>query len=97
MAGINYMAEAAADYVKAMKLGKKEGDIVPVLDDILKEKNITSPREIPLGIVQIPSELLVGTKTAGRSSAFSKSQIIKTFIYRCEIINTGFVISDSKE
>lgn len=73
MAGINYMAEAAADYVKAMKLGKKEGDIVPVLDDILKEKNITSPREIPLGVVQIPSELVVGTKTAGRSSAFSKS------------------------
>ena len=73
MAGINYMAEAAADYVKAMKLGKKEGDIVPVLDDILKEKNITSPREIPLGVVQIPSELVVGTKTSGRSSAFSKS------------------------
>ena len=40
MAGINYMAEAAADYVKAMKLGKKEGDIVPVLDDIKKKKNI---------------------------------------------------------
>lgn len=73
MAGINYMAEAATDYVKAMKLGKKEGDTVPVLDDILKEKNITAPREIPLGIVQIPSELVVGTKTAGRSSAFSKS------------------------
>lgn len=73
MAGINYMAEAATDYVKAMKLGKKEGDIVPVLDDILKEKNITAPREIPLGVVQIPSELVVGTKTAGRSSAFSKS------------------------
>ena len=73
MAGINYMAEAAADYVKAMKLGKKEGDIVPVLDDILKEKNITAPREIPLGVVQIPSELVVGTKTSGRSSAFSKS------------------------
>lgn len=73
MAGINYMAEAATDYVKAMKLGKKEGDIVPVLDDILKEKNITAPREIPLGVVQIPSELVVGTKTSGRSSAFSKS------------------------
>lgn len=73
MAGINYMAEAAADYVKAMKLGKKEGDTVPILDDILKEKNITAPREIPLGVVQIPSELVVGTKTSGRSSAFSKS------------------------
>ena len=73
MAGINYTAEAANDYNKAIKLGKKEGECVPVLDDILKEKNITAPREIPLGIVQIPSELLVGTKTVGRSSAFSKS------------------------
>ena len=41
--------------------------------NILKEKNIVAVREVPLGLVQIPSELIVGTKTAGRSSAFSKS------------------------
>ena len=44
-----------------------------IANDILKEKNIVAVREVPLGLVQIPSELIVGTKTAGRSSAFSKS------------------------
>ena len=67
------MAEAQNDYYKAMRAGKREGEILPNLDDILKEKNIVSVREVPLGLVQIPSELIVGTKTAGRSSAFSKS------------------------
>ena len=43
-----------------------------IANDILKEKNIVAVREVPLGLVQIPSELIVGTKTAGRSSAFSK-------------------------
>ena len=70
---INLLAEALADYNKALKLGKREGKSLPVLDDILKEKKITAAREIPLGLVQIPSEQLVGTKTAGRSAAFSKS------------------------
>ena len=67
------MAEAQNDYYKAMRAGKREGEILPNLDDILKEKNIVAVREVPLGLVQIPSELIVGTKTAGRSSAFSKS------------------------
>ena len=70
---INLLAEALADYNKALRLGKREGKSLPVLDDILKEKKITAAREIPLGLVQIPSEQLVGTKTAGRSAAFSKS------------------------
>ena len=69
---INLLAEALADYNKALRLGKREGKSLPVLDDILKEKKITAAREIPLGLVQIPSEQLVGTKTAGRSAAFSK-------------------------
>ena len=67
------MAEAQNDYYKAMRAGKREGETLPNLDDILKEKNIVAVREVPLGLVQIPSELIVGTKTAGRSSAFSKS------------------------
>ena len=70
---INLLAEALADYNKALRLGKREGKSLPVLDDILKEKKITAAREIPLGLVQIPSEQLVGTKTAGRSAAITKS------------------------
>jgi basic membrane lipoprotein Med (substrate-binding protein (PBP1-ABC) superfamily) len=70
---MNYGAEALSDYGKAYRMGKKEGQTLVVLDDILKEKKITATREIPLGLVQIPIEQLAGTKTSGRSTAFSKS------------------------
>lgn len=69
----NTMAEAYYDYEKACRMGKREGGHLLVLDDILKEKKLTAVREIPLGLVQIPAELIVGTKTAGRSTSFSKS------------------------
>lgn len=65
-------SEALSDYEKACRLGKKEGGVPAVLDDILKEKNITATTGIPLGLVQIPIEQIVGTKSAGRSNAFSK-------------------------
>ena len=35
------MAEAQNDYYKAMRAGKREGETLPNLDDILKEKNIS--------------------------------------------------------
>ena len=65
--------EGSEEYSKALKLGKKEGEFLPALDDILKEKGIRPVSEVPLGLVQIPMELIAGTKTAGRSNAFSKS------------------------
>ena len=40
-----------------------------VLDDILPEKGTYAER--PLGVVQIPIDLIVGTKNAGRSNSFS--------------------------
>lgn len=64
-------AEAQIEYEKAYKKGKKEGSIVPNLDDVLKERNIQAPKEVSLGLIQVPMHLIVGTKTAGRSSAFS--------------------------
>lgn len=66
------------DYSKAFKLGKKDfqarmmrGEVptLEVLDDIMPQKG--SYHEIPLGLVQIPVDQIVGTKTAGRSSSFS--------------------------
>lgn len=66
------------DYNKACKLGKKEyrsrmmrGErpTLQVLDDILPSRGNYS--EVPLGLIQIPSEQIVGTKTGGRSSAFA--------------------------
>lgn len=66
------------DYSKAFKLGKKdyqarmlrgEKPILQVLDDILPERDAYS--ELPLGLVQIPIEQIVGTKTVARSSSFA--------------------------
>lgn len=69
---------AYEEYNKACKLGKKEyrhrmmrGErpTVQVLDDILPSRGSYS--EVPLGLVQIPADQIVGTKTGGRSSAFA--------------------------
>ena len=68
------------DYEKAYKLGKKEyqqrmsrGEkpTLLVLDDILPSKG--SYAEIPLGLVQIPLEQIVGTKTNSRCNAFARN------------------------
>lgn len=66
-------ADASTSYQKAYRQGQKEGKPVVALDDILKEKNITSVKMISLGLVQIPIGQIAGTKTAGRSAAFSES------------------------
>ncbi len=69
---------ALEDYNKAYKLGKKDYQArmmrgmqptLEVLDDILPAKGSYS--EIPLGLVQIPVQQIVGTKTGGRSNAFA--------------------------
>ncbi len=66
------------EYLKAYKMGKREMIIrmakgenpyLPVLDNIPEAAN--SIMEYPLGLVQIPTKQIVGTKTAGRSSAFA--------------------------
>ena len=66
------------DYIKARKTGQREyreaiskGDYpyLPVLDEILKD-NTSS--EFPVGLMEIPMEFVVGTKTAGRTNAFSR-------------------------
>ena len=66
------------DYSKAFKLGKKdyqtrmlrgEKPTLQVLDDFMPEKGSYS--EESLGLVQIPIDQIVGTKTVGRSSSFA--------------------------
>lgn len=66
------------NYNKACRAGKREyryrmmiGErpTLQVLDDILPSKGSYS--EVPLGLVQIPMDQIVGTKTGGRSSAFA--------------------------
>lgn len=69
---------ASEDYGKALKLGKKdvasrtakgEYPYLRVLDEIPEAAN--SIMEYSLGLIQIPTERIVGTKTAGRSQAFA--------------------------
>ena len=69
---------ARTDYEKALKLGKKDyqarmlrGEMptLQVLDDIMPEQG--AYYEMPLGLVQIPTDQIVGTKTNGRSNSFA--------------------------
>ena len=71
---------AIEDYLKAQKAGKREYQLrmlrgqqptLEVLDDILPQRGSYS--EVPLGLVQIPMDQIVGTKTGGRSSAFASN------------------------
>ena len=72
--------EAMDEYGKAQKLGQKDyrekmlhgqSPFLPVLDDILK--NVQVENQLPLGLVEIPIKLVVGTKTAGRTAAFASN------------------------
>jgi basic membrane lipoprotein Med (substrate-binding protein (PBP1-ABC) superfamily) len=71
---------ALYDYVGALRKGRRqyqaavskgEYPYLPVLDDILSHTNIVS--EVSLGILDVPLEKIVGTKTAGRTSAFANN------------------------
>ena len=74
------LLEAREEYLKARRLAQKETrelrlqdkETVPaVLEDILGENTLAS--ELEVGLVNIPIERIVGTKTAGRVAAFSAS------------------------
>lgn len=69
-----------AEYGKAYKKGKKDYQLrmmkgerptLPVLDEMLPAKG--TYKEVPLGIVKIPLDSLVGTKTNARSNAFASN------------------------
>lgn len=71
---------ALYDYMGALRLGKKqyqaaiskgEYPYLPVLDDILSNTEIVS--EVNLGLMDIPLERVVGTKTQGRTQAFASN------------------------
>lgn len=67
------------DYRKARKRGKKQvGEAIsagrhpflPSLDEALEGRG--SAGEVPVGVREIPMDLIVGTKTKGRSNVFSR-------------------------
>ena len=66
------------DYKSALKAGQRayracvargQSPYLAVLDDILVNVNIVAQE--PLGLVEIPAESLIGTKTSGRHTAFA--------------------------
>ena len=68
------------DYSKALKLGEKEyraavakGEYpyLPVLDDILSVVDVEA--QVSLGLVTIPIKSIVGTYSAGRTTAFARN------------------------
>ena len=70
--------EAAEWYAKALKLGQKDHrecvhkgryPYPQVLDEILDDSMIAG--RVDLGVIEIPTEKIVGTKTSGRKNAFS--------------------------
>lgn len=72
------LLEAREEYIKARRIGQKEARELRlqdkeeeplVLDEILGAHSALSTQEV--GLVNIPIERIVGTKTAGRISAFS--------------------------
>lgn len=71
---------ALYDYAGALKLGRKqyqssiqkgEYPYLPALDDVLSYTEIVS--EVSLGIIDIPLERIVGTRTKGRTNAFANN------------------------
>lgn len=72
------LLEAREEYLKAKRMGQKEirelrlrgMDTVPaVLDEIIGENYTGSTQEI--GLVNIPAERIIGTKSAGRTRVFT--------------------------
>lgn len=71
---------ATVDYAKAYKLGEKEYrtclskgiyPYLPVLEDIIEHIDIDA--HVSLGLVQVPLNQVVGTYTAGRTTAFARN------------------------
>ena len=68
------------EYLKALKLGQREAEELlaagkkqnpEVLDELLPE--IDAQAIVDVGIMDIPAERIVGTKSAGRIAAFTPS------------------------
>ncbi|HCW22188.1 MAG TPA: BMP family ABC transporter substrate-binding protein [Lachnospiraceae bacterium] len=67
-------------YTEARKLGLKacrravvngHSPYPAVLDDILKEYDVLA--EVPVGLMELPLDMVAGTRTAGRTTAFSNN------------------------
>lgn len=71
---------ALYEYLEAMRRGKRQYQVsvsrgeypyLPVLDDILEDAKIKA--EVNLGVLEIPLDRVIGTKTEGRTQSFASN------------------------
>ena len=79
------LRQGQRDYREKMNAG--QSPFLPVLDDILQ--NVPVENQIPLGQVEIPLELLVGTKTSGRTAAFCVQLLCRCSVSRPSLPPSG--------
>ena len=75
---MNLQFEASEHYQKALKQGRKshresvhqgQYPYLRALDDFLEDSLVAG--QVDLGVIEIPMDMIVGTKTAGRTNSFS--------------------------
>lgn len=75
---MNLHLEASEHYQKALKQGRKshresvhqgQYPYLRALDDLLEDSLVAG--QVDLGVIEIPIDMIVGTKTAGRTNSFS--------------------------
>ena len=75
---MNLQLEASEYYQKALKQGRKshresvhqgQYPYLRALDDFLEDSLVAG--QVDLGVIEIPMDMIVGTKTAGRTNSFS--------------------------
>lgn len=77
---MNSQIESSEHYQKALKAGRKMQKLrvhqglnpyLEILDEILPDYHVSGQEE--LGVIEIPADKIVGTKTRGRSDAFASN------------------------
>ena len=62
--------EPYSEYVKYMRLGKKEKEELQILDEILEKNHVVTVGEVPLGLVQIPIDQMVRNEKCQQRGVF---------------------------
>ena len=77
---MNSRIESSEHYQKALKAGRKMQKLrvhqglnpyLEILDEILPDYHVSGQEE--LGVIEIPADKIVGTKTRGRADAFASN------------------------
>lgn len=77
---MNSLIESSEHYQKALKAGRKMQKLrvhqglnpyLEILDEIIPDYHVSGQEE--LGVIEIPADKIVGTKTRGRSDAFASN------------------------